>query len=254
MWTKHSFWAILVGNKIDLTNLNKTALIYMDTIFCFMFKKVFNSVFTGWFRQKYQTIITSPLYKNYNWLLLILLPFYLTGYSSYHHQQEKRGCQRGWKVNFILCDLQYTIMLSAIIWNTFSRLYQIYFIVSQRIVFINTIWTFGANNIPHSLLYPRQVTVFYIRSAMCSGDLFWGSSWRSCCGQTFQFYYQRLPKASQNLYTFNLSVAFTVTSSVHAHLCHLHVPIRFPLKHSPWRTPKPPHQCPRASPQWGKNS
>lgn len=187
-------------------------------------------------------------------MILILLPFTLTGNSSCHHQQENTGCQRGRKVNFIMYDLQYTIMLFAIICNTFSRLYQIYFIVSQSVVFINTIWTFGANNIPHSLSYPRQVIVFYIHSAMCSGDLFWGCSWRSCCGQTFQFYYQCLPKAPQNLYTFNLSVAFTVTPSVHARLCNLHVPIRFPLKHSPRRTPKPPHQRPPASPQWGKNS
>ena len=108
-------------------------------------------------------------------------------------------------------------------------------------MFINTIWTFGANDFLHRPLYPRQVIVIYIYSAMCSADLFWGCScslsWGSCCGQAFHFYSQRFPKASangtENFYTFNLFVAFSVTPSVHVRLHNLHVAIWFPLNHSP---------------------
>lgn len=149
-------------------------------------------------------------------------------------------------------DLQYTIMLLVVICNTFSLLHQIYFIASQSTVFINAIWTFGDNNILHSLLYHRQVIVFYY-SAMCFGDLFWGCSWRRCCGQAFQFY--SVPPWGASIWNSTHStVAFTVTPSVRVRLHNLHVPIRFPLNHSPRRTPKPPHQRPQASSQWGKNS
>lgn len=114
--------------------------------------------------------------------------------------------------------------------------------MSQSTVFIiNTIWTAEANDFLQSVVPEARDCILHLlqrhelrrsvqRRTYCH-------SWRSCCGQPFTFILCASLKASayvtQNSLAFNIFVKHAATPSVHVCLHNRHVPIRFPLNHSP---------------------